>query len=65
MKDDIRATILWIVKGSVLLIVAGAVFYNVYPKYTFEFKEYTAYRFNEVTGTLEVRDEKKWEVLAK
>ena len=35
MKDDIRKAIIDIVKGSALIIVAGIVFYCVYPKYTF------------------------------
>ncbi len=62
MKDDIRKAIIGIVKGSVLLIVAGAVFYYVYPKYYLHVKPGNVFRLNQVTGQMDhIGDDGKWE----
>lgn len=53
MKDDIRKAIIDILKGSVLLIVAGAVFYCVYPKYTFAEVKTDYVKQNMISGKCE------------
>jgi hypothetical protein len=67
MKDEILKTILGIVRGSVLLVIGGVVFYNVYPKYSIVMTKTNAdYRFNEVSGELEIRNDKnEWQPLVK
>lgn len=65
MKDEIFKTILGIVKGSVLLVVAGAVFYCIYPKYTIHFKS-NPLRFNQITGQIDlIDDDGNWESFQK
>jgi hypothetical protein len=62
MKDEVIKAILGIVKGGVLLVVAGVVFYNVYPKYEYTVKGAYYVRFNQVTGQVEISDmQKDWE----
>jgi len=54
MKDDIRKAIIDIVKGSILLILAGVIFYCVYPKYTFIEGNVNFYKGNVFTGEITV-----------
>lgn len=66
MRDDIRSMILGIVKGSVLLIIAGVVFYTVYPKFFFKFQGITFFRCNQITGEIDrLNDDGNWERLFK
>ena len=51
-----------IIKWGVILIIAGAVFYMVYPKYYFSgSQDFMFFRGNKITGHVDVwNDEKGW-----
>ena len=54
MKDLLFKTILDTVKYVVLIVVAGAVFHFVYPKYTSHLMRGGIFRLNQVTGQLDL-----------
>jgi len=54
MKDDVRKAIIDVVKGSILLVLAGIVFYCVYPKYTFIEGKANFFKGNVFTGEITI-----------
>ncbi len=53
MKGEIIIFIIGTLRTSVLLVIAGVVFYCVYPKYTFTYMKDSYVKQNTVTGKIE------------
>lgn len=57
MKDDIRKAIIETMKWGIVLLIAGLIFYNVYPqypKYTYVVGNQYLFRCDIFTGQTEI-----------
>jgi hypothetical protein len=63
--QNMKAKLLDVIKWGLILIIAGATFYIVWPKYDFstQAQGLAVYRYNKITGTWKMRTlyTKKWQ----